>query len=78
LAITCDPFAFETIKQLKNKEKNQDIEIHREDEGIALDGEGYYIDNEGIACTLVTINKVRLLAIGILSKQIGQKNHTHS
>jgi hypothetical protein len=26
-AITCDPFAFETIKQQKNKEKNQDVEV---------------------------------------------------
>jgi hypothetical protein len=36
-------------------------------------------DNEGIACTLVTINKVRLLAIGILSKNnLAKKIHTHS
>ncbi len=41
-----------------------------------LDGEGYYIDNEGIACTLVTINKVRLLAIGILSKKNWPKKIT--
>ncbi len=44
------------------------LKLNKKDEDIDDEGEGYNIYNEGIACKPMIINKFRLLAIGVLSK----------
>jgi hypothetical protein len=53
------PICLWNNKIRKNKGKNHDVEIR-------FECEGYYIDDDGIACPPMLINKVRLLAIRVL------------